>query len=287
MRSIESGVSFEIEEIEDIDTMLQSRGLVIDPEESLHAFRASRIEAPIDREIPGHIPSTNLRVRIVRTAAQLQRVVAVRMEAYSSRLPELAEQVSAPEDLDYSHGAIVLLAEDCNTGRAYGTLRLNTGRDMLAMMDDIQLPREIVEGEVAYISRMAAVGNAKQKSAVRRLIEKAMFQLCAAKQLRTVLILAVVPRERLFYHWGFSDVFPDEMPRHPQFLNKIAVRALQCETYTIERTWREKKHPLYDYFFRTFHPEIEVFMSVSSLERRSGESDVRSTRLVNYQEFVN
>ncbi len=224
-----------------------------------------------EHPISGHIPSTNFRVRVVRSPEQLHGVVSVRKEAYLSRLPELAEQVSLPEALDYSHGAIVLLAEDRNTGRPYGTLRLNTGREMLAMMEDIHLPSKIVDGEVAYISRMAVVGDAKQKSAVRRLIEKAMFQLCAAKQLRTVLILAVVPRERLFQHYGFSDVFHDALPRHPLFLNNIPVRALQCETYTIERTWREKKHPLYDFFFRTFHPELEIFMSVSSLERRSGE----------------
>jgi hypothetical protein len=149
---------------------------------------------------------------------------------------------------------------------------------MLTMMDDIQLPGEITNGQVAYVSRMAVVGDGRQKAAVRKLLEKAMFQLCAAKQLRTVLILAVVPRERLFHHWGFTDVFPDQMPRYPRFLNEVAVRVLQCETYSIERTWREMKHPMYDFHFRTFHPELEIFMSVSSLERRSGESREATSR---------
>ena len=228
-------------------------------------------------EVPGHIPSTPYSIRIVRTSAQLQAAVEVRYQAYSEKLQALASKVSQPGPLDFAHEPIVLLAENRLTGEAIGTMRLNTGPSILDMLDDINLPDNIMGERVAFVSRMAVVGTVAERQLVRNLMQKAVFQLCIAKQLNRILLLAVEPRERLFYRCGFSDVFEDGKARYPAFLDKFPVKALYADTYAMERHWKEQKHPLYDFLFRTFHPEIEVFSSLSSVGRRSNEP-ARSAR---------
>jgi hypothetical protein len=241
---------------------------------SNHHFGVPRTESKltVPWEIPGHIPASPFSIRIVRTPDQLQSAVDVRYEAYSEKLQALASKVRQPGPLDFSHDPIVLLAENRLTEKPVGTLRINTGPNILDMLDDIHLPDNIANERVAFVSRMAVTGSVHERQLVRNLLQKAVFQLCIAKQLTRILLLAVEPRERLFYRCGFSDVFADGKARHPVFLDRFPVKALYADTYGMERLWKEEKHPLYDFLFRTFHPEIEVFSSLSSLGRRSDES---------------
>lgn len=222
-------------------------------------------------EIPGYTAASPYTVRIVRKPDQLQLAVEVRYQAYSEKLQALAAKVRQPGPLDFSHGPVVLLAENRLTGEAVGTLRLNTGASFLSLLEDIKLPPNIVKERTAFVSRMAVTGTVQERQLVRNLMQKAVFQLCIAKQLNRILLLAVEPRERLFYRCGFSDVFEDGGSRHPAFLDGFPVKALFADTYSMERVWRGEKHPLYDFLFRTFHPEIEVFSSLSSLGHRIDE----------------
>lgn len=218
-------------------------------------------------------PSSPYRIRLVRTAEQLDAVVAVRREAYGARLQALATQVGLPEAFDYSHGAVILLLENRDTAEPLGTIRLNTGHGLLQVMSDMDLPPSITGGEIGYVSRMAITGPIRQRPLIRALLDKSIFQLCAAKQIRNMLIFAVVPRERMFMTRGFRDIFADAQPRHPRFLNQVPIRALSLDVMGLEREWRAASHPLYAFFFETFHPEIEIFSSVTSIVRRADQRD--------------
>jgi len=220
-------------------------------------------------EIRGHLPSTPYRISLVRTPDQLDAVVAVRREAYGSRLQALADQVGRPEDFDFNHEAVILLLEDRINGKPLATTRLNTGKSLLPIMADMELPGFIADNQIGYVSRMAIVGEAMKKPEIRILMDKAVFQLCWAKQIRNMLIFAVVPRQRIFMSRGFKDIFEDRLPRHPAFLNRVPIRALAMDVVTLERHWREMNHPMYEFIFNTFHPEIEVFSSVTSIRRRT------------------
>ena len=235
-------------------------------------FGSSKRAEPVPWEIPGHVPASPYRVCIVRTSRQLQLAVDVRYQAYSEKLQALASKVQQPGALDFDHEPIILLAEDRIRNQAVGTLRINTGRGILEMLQDIDLPETIVDERVAFVSRMAVIGTVAERQLVRNLMQKAVYQLCIAKQLTRILLLAVEPRERLFYRCGFGDVFADGRARHPKMLDGFPVKALFADTYSMERAWRDQKHPLYDFLYRTFHPEIEVFSSLSSIAQRSDET---------------
>lgn len=238
--------------------------------------------APSDPAAPGAQPrpvfdalsaSSPYRVRLVNSADDLDAVVAVRREAYGARLQALADQVGLPEAFDYSHGAVILLLERSDTAEPFGTIRLNTGHGLLQVMSDMALPAFITDNEIGYVSRMAITGPARQRPLIRALLDKAIFQLCAAKQIRNMLIFAVVPRERMFMTRGFRDIFDDGLPRHPQFLNRVPIRALSLDVVTLERDWRASNHPLYSFFFEQYHAEIEIFASVTSIVRRVEQRD--------------
>ena len=237
-------------------------------------------------EVPGHVPSSPYKVRIVRTQDQLDSVVAVRCQAYSEKLQALASKVQQPGPLDFTHEPIVLIAENVASGEAVGTLRVNTGPQVLDLLQDVHLPGELIRERVAFVSRMAVIGDVHDRPLVRNLLQKAVFQLSVAKQLSRILLLAVHPRERLFYRCGFKDVFRDGAPRFPKFLDHFPVKALYADTYALEREWKEEKHPLYDFLFRTFHPEIEIFASVSSIAQRSNEPSRSGDRAHSSETFV-
>lgn len=225
-------------------------------------------DQPLGLQPLGLQPSTPYRVRLVRTDQDLDAVVAVRREAYGSKLQALADQVGKPEGFDYHHGAVILLLEDRNTGKPLATTRLNTGHGLLPIMADMELPGFITSSPIGYVSRMAIVGEAISKPEIRILLDKAVFQLCQAKQIRNMLIFAVVPRQRIFMSRGFRDIFEDRQPRHPAFLNGVPIRALAMDVVTLEREWKALKHPMYSFIFDTFHPEIEVFSVVTSVRWR-------------------
>jgi hypothetical protein len=48
----------------------------------------------------------------------------------------------------------------------------------------------------------------------------------------------------------------------------IPVRLMALEVNTVERKGKEAAHPLYKFMFLDFHPDIEIFSSVSGMWSR-------------------
>lgn len=213
-------------------------------------------------------PSTPFRIRLVRTSEQLRQAVSVRRVAYSERFAALAGDVEVPEICDREHEPSILIAENVDSGRVVGTVRLNLGPNVLDLLDDVDLPESFRSERVCYVSRMAAIGTGKEKRVIRELLSKAMFQFCLARQIQRLLLAPVVPRERLYYSWGFENVFSDGQPRTPKLLHHQQTILLQQEMFSVERRWKEENHSKYDFLFRTFHPEIQIFSSLSSVPSR-------------------
>src|SRR5690606_9404734 len=116
----------------------------------------------------------------------------------------------------------------------------------------LDLPESVRTERVCYVSRMAALGTGSEKRILRDLLTKALFQFCLARQVQRALIAPVLPRERLYYPWGFENLFEDGQPRFPRLLHRQKTMILQQEIYSVERRWKEEKHPKYDFVFRTF-----------------------------------
>lgn len=214
-----------------------------------------------------------LRIRIARTEDQIQQAVAVRYQAYSERLTGLAGDVAFKEDLDRTVDPVILLAEDADTGQIFATARLNSGPGIRELLAEVDLPRDYDNDRLGYFSRMAAVGSPVAKKIARGLLHKALLQICVAKQVDRMLLLVGDVRSKLYMPWGFKPVFQDDVHSRPEIVHGRPVRLFQLETRRAESKALELGGPLYNFIFQTYHDEIEVFNSLSSVPSRRTRAD--------------
>lgn len=226
-----------------------------------------------------HIPQAEaaprLRIRIARTEEQIQQAVAVRYQAYAERLTGLAGDVAIKEDLDRTVDPVILLAEDATTSQVIATARLNSGPGVREMLAQIDLPPKYADDRLGYFSRMAAIGSPVAKKIARGLLHKALLQICVAKQVDRMLLLVGNVRSKLYLPWGFQPVFPQSKLLHPEIVHGRPVNLFQLETRKAEATALQLGGPLYDFLFRTYHDEIEVFNSLSSIPSRITPASTR------------
>lgn len=226
-----------------------------------------------------HIPQAEaaprLRIRIARTEEQIQQAVAVRYQAYAERLTGLAGDVAIKEDLDRTVDPVILLAEDAVTSQVIATARLNSGPGVREMLAQIDLPSAYASDRLGYFSRMAAIGSPVAKKIARGLLHKALLQICMAKQVDRMLLLVGNVRSKLYLPWGFQPVFPQSKLLHPEIVHGRPVNLFQLETRKAETTALKLGGPLYDFLFRTYHDEIEVFNSLSSIPSRTTPASTR------------
>ncbi len=217
------------------------------------------------------------RIRVVRNDEQLVRAVQIRAEAYSRHVPTLGEVLLAPEEIDRDADSILLLAEAKSDGSALGTVRIQTNfYGPLSIQNSVDLPKEFLGRPLAGVSRLGVKAGSRGRLVKIALI-KAMYRYCFAKQIEWALIGARPPLDAEYLYLGFVDVFSDQMPRPLLSARGLPHRILAAEVVSAERRAYVEKHPLYDFMFRQFHPDIEVFSSVSGMWSQPRKSSVANT----------
>ena len=204
-------------------------------------------------------------VRIVRTDEQLARAVRIRAEAYSRHVPTLGEILESPEVVDRDPHAIVFLAEGKNDGESLGTIRIQTNfASPIPLETSIELPEEFRGRPVAGVSRLAVKAGPRGRL-VKVALFKALHRYCLAKQVEWILIGARPPLDQTYLELGFYDMFDDKQLRPLATAAGVLHRILCFEVFTAERRWFELSHPLYLFMGQRFHPDIEIFASVSNI----------------------
>lgn len=204
-------------------------------------------------------------VRIVRNDDQLTRAVRIRVEAYGRHAPEFGATLSEPEQTDKDPDSIVFLAEAKSDGEPLGTIRIQTNFEApLTIERSVVLPQAYTGRPLAGVSRLAVRAGPRGRM-VKLALFKAMHRYCLAKQVEWIVIGARPSLEKDYERLGFVDVFEDRTPRPLLSANGIPHRILAFEIPTAERRWLEGNHPLYLFMFRRFHPDIQIFSSVSSM----------------------
>ena len=87
---------------------------------------------------------------------------------------------------------------------------------------------------------------------------KAYFDYCVDEDIDWMVITARSPLDRQYEALLFKDVFPGGafIPMH--HVGNIPHRVMAFEVATAETRWAAAHHPLYDFIFRTYHPDIDV-----------------------------
>jgi hypothetical protein len=198
------------------------------------------------------------KVRAVTEEEQLLKAVAIRQRAYGRHVPGLAELLRIPEANDHAPGCVVLLAESKLDGEPLGTLRIQTNRYRpLAIESSVALPGRFAGLNLAEATRLG-VAEGRIGRVVKVMLFKALYQYCIETGVEWMVIGARAPLDRMYEALLFGDVFPGEPPVPLKHAGNLPHRILGFEIETADERWRAARHPMYDLFVNTRHPDIDI-----------------------------
>lgn len=196
-------------------------------------------------------------VRVVRSEEALGKAVAIRQAAYARHMPVLAERLRAPEANDHDQGSVVLLAESKMDGSPLGTMRIQTNRfNPLSIEQGVELPAWLRNKSQAEATRLG-IDLGRTGRLVKTTLFKAFFLYCVEANIEWMVIGARSPLDRMYEALLFQDLFPGQSIPMPHF-NNIPHRVLALEVGMVEERWDSANHPLYNFFFQTTHPDLDL-----------------------------
>ena len=214
---------------------------------------------------PGEYPEEILpfSVRLVRTEADLHQAVRIRQSAYARHLPEFAETLKRPEAADTEPGTVVFLAESKLDGSPLGTMRIQTNEfKPLCLEQSITLPDWLQGRRLAEATRLG-VTDGKGGRLVTTVLFKTYYQYCKKIGMDWMVIAGRSPIDRQYSRMLFEDVFEGMGFIPLAHASNLPHRVMQSNVSTAEARWTAAKHPLFDFAFRTYHPDIDLGLAVS------------------------
>lgn len=203
------------------------------------------------------------RIRVVDSEAELLRVQALRQQAYGRHLPQLAASFGLPDPVDRLLDVTIFYAEDKATGQVVGTARVQSNRTRpLQIERSVTLPPDRADQLLAEITRLSVLPGYVHP--VRLALVKASHLYCIAMQIGGVLAGSRRSLLRSYLNLGFVDLFDDERLLPLAHAGGLEHRILFRDTVTSEAASRERAHPDYQFVFRTYHPDIQIFDAVHS-----------------------
>jgi hypothetical protein len=197
-------------------------------------------------------------VRVVSGESELMKAVQIRQAAYGRHLPEFAQTLGVPEALDLRPGVVVLLAESKLDGAPLGTMRIQTNRfQPLALEQSITLPASLASRPLAEAARLGVTGQRVGRM-VKTVLFKAFFQYCRQAGIEWMVIAGRAPIDRQYERLLFNDVYPDAGYIPLRHAGNLPHRVMSFEVGSAEERWAAAGHPLYDFIFRTTHPDIDL-----------------------------
>jgi hypothetical protein len=202
-------------------------------------------------------------VRIVRSNADLHRAVAIRQAAFARHVPEFAEKLKTPEAEDRADGSVVLLAESRLDGSPLGTMRIQTNRfNKLVIEQSVDLPARVRGSSLAQATRLANDGS-RMGPLVKTVLFKAFYMYCVETGVEWMVATARPPLDRQYKALLFEDLYPGELiPMH--HANNIPNCVLALNVQSTEPSWVKFNHKLYNFMFRTHHPDLDLSDSDTS-----------------------
>ena len=167
------------------------------------------------------------------------------------------------EPNDFDDGVSVLLAESKLDGRPLGTMRLQTNVFRpLALESSVTLPDRFKGSVLAEAARLG-VTQERVGRVVKTLLFKAFYIHCLNVGIDWMVITARSPLDKHYESLLFEDVFPERGYIPMSHVGGIPHRIFAHEIATAGERWADVAHPLYDLYFHTHHPDIDVGQQAS------------------------
>lgn len=198
------------------------------------------------------------RIRIVSDEAALHRAVSIRRAAYARHVPEVARILETPEEADFQLGNVVLLAESKLDGTPLGTMRIHTNLYRpLPLERSVELPPLLRRHSLAEATRLG-IALGRTGHVVKTALFKCFFECCRLWDIDWMVIAGRSPLDRMYTALMFDEVFPGKGFIPMQHAANIPHRVLKLRVESVPEIWAQNNHPLYEYFFKTQHPDFEL-----------------------------
>ena len=192
---------------------------------------------------------------------------AVRAQAYGHHLPEMGVRLTELDPLDQAPGTTVFLCRDKASGRATGTMRIQTSQAGALMMEQsVTLPDWLAAAPRAEITRLAVSVGADPLT--KLCLMKASYLFCMAQHVRWMVIGA--RNEALIRNYrrlGFTDALGHDELVPLAHTGGLLHRILAFDVLAAEATWAAIRHPLYAFMVRTQHDDISIDLPLSVVRR--------------------
>ena len=215
----------------------------------------ARLEPVAPKMVEEVLPFT---VRLVGDDQDLSKAVQIRHSAYARHLPAFAETLKTPETADSEEGVVVLLAESKLDGSPLGTMRIQTNEfKPLCVEQSVLLPEWLKGHRLAEATRLG-VTDGKGGRLVTTVLFKAFYLYCKLTGIDWMVITGRSPIDRQYERMLFEDVFPGAGYIPLAHVGNLPHRVMTSSVQTAEARWTAAKNPLFEFAFRTFHPDIEL-----------------------------
>lgn len=206
------------------------------------------------------IQSLPFTIEIANEAVALEDACDVRVAGYGHHLPQFRQSYASPEAIDHAADTTVLVAYDKATGGAVGTARIQTTTHggKLPIESCIDLTPRVLDAGRAEITKLASVPGADPL--VKLAIWKAGYLYCLANQAR-YLFMGARSRGlvRQYRRLGALPYHEDERMIPLSYAAGIPHQVLVFDVTSAERNWHTANHALFDFMFRTTHPDLFLF----------------------------
>lgn len=211
------------------------------------------------------------RVRIANLQDDLNRILALRAQAYGRHLPEMAKRLEQAEPDDLRDDALLLVAQCKESDQLLGSVRLLTNVERpLCIEHEVQLPAHFHRSHLLEARRMTVLNAPKARMAMPAL-NKAIYEICHYCGIDIVLITARRPVDRLYRAMQFKDALQGARIPLPD-VNNVPHIVLYREIESAENAvLAAAQWPFYDFMAKTRHPDIHIDFK-SAYERLCGSS---------------
>lgn len=183
---------------------------------------------------------------------------AVRAQAYGHHLPAMGPHLAEPDTIDLAEGTTVFLCRDKTSGRATGTMRVQTSFAAPLMMErSLTLPDWLAQTPRAEITRLAVGTGADPLT--KLCLMKTSYLFCMAHRVKWMVIGA--RNEALIRNYrrlGFIDVFGRDELMPLAHTGGLMHRILAFDVASAEGAWAAARHPLYGFMVQTLHEDLQL-----------------------------
>lgn len=198
------------------------------------------------------------RMRIAKSAQDIQRVCQHRGEAYARHQPDLVQRLALhePEADDLRDDVVLVMAESHEDGSILGSLRLSTNINTpLRFEREFELPQRFSKKALAEAGRMVSQNGPGGRMVVPALV-KVAYEVCFRTGIDALLLIARAPIDRMYKAMQFEDVFGEKVVTSAQ--PGVPVTLFFMDTLRFDSRLREANCPIYPFLGETHHPDIDI-----------------------------